>query len=143
MSTRVGGGPPVRSPMIRVLLVDDQPCARLGLRMWLGLEPDLTVVGEAANGAEALRLARELRPDVILMDVSMPNVDGIAATAALHPSTGRSAVVVLSLRDDVETRARALAAGAFAFVGKHESVDALLAAIRQAAWAPEQPQATG
>ena len=129
--------------MIRVLLVDDQPCARRGLRMWLELEPDLRVIGEAANGAEALRLADELRPDVVLMDVSMPGMNGIAATEALHPLTARSAVVILSFRDDAATRARALAAGAFAYVAKHEASERLLTAIRQAAWAPEQPRATG
>ena len=129
--------------MIRLLLVDNEPRVRRGLRMRLDLEPDLTVVGEAADGTEALRLTDQLRPDVVLMDVTMPGMNGIRATEALHPITARSAVVIHSFRDDVATRARALAAGAFAFVGKHETADALLAAIRQAAWAPEQPRATG
>lgn len=123
--------------MITLLLVDDQPTVRSGLRMWLQLEPDLRVVGEAGDGTEAVRLARTLRPDVIVMDISMPGTGGIEATESLHPLTGRSAVVVLTLRDDSATRAEAHAAGAFALVGKHEPADSLLAAIRQAALAQQ------
>jgi DNA-binding NarL/FixJ family response regulator len=123
--------------MIKLLLADDQASVRRGLRMRLELEPDLTVIGEAADGAEALRLTRRLRPDVVLMDLAMPGMDGIEATIALHPFTARSAVVIHSFRDDSATRAAAIAAGAFALIAKHDSAEALLAAIRQAAWQPE------
>lgn len=125
--------------MIKLLLVDDEPKVRRGLRILLELEPDLKVVGEAADGTEALRLAGELRPDVVVMDLVMPNRGGIEATEALRPSAGRSAVVLHSFRDDRATRARAWAAGAFAFVGKHEAAGVLPTAIRQAAWELRQP----
>ena len=69
---------------IRILLADDHSVVRQGLRMFLSLDPEFEVVGEAANGAEALRLARELKPDVVVMDLLMPVMDGIAATAAIR-----------------------------------------------------------
>ena len=119
--------------MIRLLLVDDQPAVRRGLGMHLHLEPDIQIVGEASTGREALSMAQELVPDVVLMDVEMPEMDGIAATAALSASVLTSAVVILSIYDDAQTRGRAQAAGAVAFVGKHGATDSLLAAIRQAA----------
>ncbi len=119
--------------MIGVLLVDDQPAVRRGLRMRLQLEPDMQIVGEASNGKEALNMAQTLAPDVVLMDVEMPEMDGIEATAALHVSVSSSAVVILSIHDDAQTRGRAQAAGAVAFVEKRGFADHLLAAIRQAA----------
>ena len=119
--------------MIKLLLADDQLSVRRGLRMRLALEPDVTVIGEAENGAQTLALVPTLHPDVVLMDVKMPVMDGIAVTTALRGVAPRSAVVVLSLHDDAVTRARAEAAGAVAFVGKHEPADRLLAAIRHAA----------
>jgi DNA-binding NarL/FixJ family response regulator len=118
--------------MIRVLPVDDQPVVRRGLGMRLHLEPDIQIVGEAGNGQEALRLAQALAPDVVLMDIEMPELDGISVTAALRAAGSSSAVVVLSLHDDLPTRMRALEAGAVAFVLKGESIDQLLAALRQA-----------
>ena len=119
--------------MIRVLLVDDQPTVRQGLRMRLALEPDVSVVGEADDGEAALKLATDLRPDVVVMDLVMPGMDGLAATAALHGLAPGSAVVVLSLYDDAAMRQRALDAGAVGFVGKCEAAEALPAAIRHAA----------
>lgn len=119
--------------MIRVLLADDEPVVRRGLRARFQLEPDLLVVGEASTGTEALRLAQLLRPDVVLMDVGMPEMDGIAATAALRGVVPNCAVVILSIHDDALTQARARAAGAARFVEKRGSPDALMAAIRQAA----------
>jgi DNA-binding NarL/FixJ family response regulator len=100
--------------------------------MQLGLEPDVEVVGEARDGAEALKLAATLHPDVVLMDAQMSGLDGIAATRALLSVAPRTAVVMLSMHDSVEARERAQAAGACAFVGKCESSAALLAAIRRA-----------
>lgn len=122
-----------RSAMIKLLLVDDQPAVRQGLRMRLALEADLAVVGEAGDGRAALALAAALAPDVVLMDVALPEMDGIAVTEALLAAAPERAVVMLSLYDDAVTRARARAAGACTFVAKQDGVDALLAAVRHAA----------
>ena len=119
--------------MIKLMVVDDEPRVRNGLRMWLALESDVDVVGEAGDGTDALALARTLRPDVVLMDVAMPGMDGLATTAAFRANRPDSAVVMLSLHDDDATRAQAKAAGACAFVGKHEAADTLLTVIRRAA----------
>ena len=119
--------------MIRLLLVDDQPAVRRGLEMRLLLEPDLLVVGEASNGKEALALGQTLFPDVVLMDIEMPEMDGITATAALHTAVPQTAVIMLSIHDDATTRARAQAAGAVAFVEKRGTAEGLLVAIRQVA----------
>ena len=119
--------------MIRVLLVDDQPAVRRGLRVRFHLEPDMQVVGEASTGSEALTLVQELKPDVVLMDIEMPGMDGIEVTAALQTAVPQSAVVILSIHTDRQTRIRAQAAGAVAFVEKRGTTDTLLTAIRQAA----------
>jgi CheY-like chemotaxis protein len=119
--------------MIKLLLVDDQTMVRRGLRMRLVLEPDIIIVGEASNGKEAVELVQSLGPDVVLMDVEMPGMDGITATAAVHATNPQSAVVMLSIHDDSATRARAQHAGAVAFVEKRGTTEVLLAAIRQAA----------
>ena len=118
--------------MTTLVLVDDQVTIRQGLRMRLALEPDITILGEAGDAASALALVPSLAPDVVIMDVELPDGNGIDVTAALHAAAPRSAVVMLSLHDDGETRARALAAGASAFVAKHQPDGTLLAAIRQA-----------
>ncbi len=118
--------------MITLLLVDDEPLVRHGLHKWLERVGDITVIGEASNGGEAIALAQALQPDVVLMDISMPTTDGIAATAALRASVPQSAVVLLSLHDDASMRARAHAVGAVTLVGKQEGVKVLLTAIREA-----------
>ncbi len=117
--------------MIRVLLVDDQQVVRRVLR--LRLEADMQVVGEAGSGQEALRLAQTLAPDVVLMDVELPEMDGIETTAALRAMVFSSVVVVISIHDDGQTRSRAQAAGAVAFVAKGGIHDQLLTTIRQVA----------
>lgn len=119
--------------MIRVLLVDDQAVVRRALRRRFQLEPDLDVIGEASSGTEALVLAQSLTPDVVLMDVEMPEMDGIAATAALRRISPQSAVVILTIHADAQARGRARAAGAVALVEKRGATETLLAAIRQAA----------
>ena len=118
---------------IRLLLVDRQPAVRRGLKMRFALEPDLEVAGEAGDGTEAISPARTLRPDVVLMDVAMSDTDGVAATEALRVATPGSAVVIFTLRDDVATQERARAAGAAAFVAKHQTEETLLAEIRRVA----------
>jgi DNA-binding NarL/FixJ family response regulator len=100
--------------------------------MRLALEPDLQTVGEASNGLEALAAVRSLRPDVVVMDIDMPHMDGLAATETLATVAPRTAVVILSIHDDEANRQRARAAGAVAFVGKQAGDLALLEAIHQA-----------
>jgi DNA-binding NarL/FixJ family response regulator len=119
--------------MIKLLLVDDQSIVRQGLRRRLLLEPDISVVGEASSGEQALELVQSLDPDIVLMDVEMPGMDGISATATMRDSIAHCTVVMLSIHDDTQTRARAMAAGAAAFVEKRGAVEVLLATIRQAA----------
>jgi len=116
--------------MIKLLLVDDQSIVRLGLRRRLLLEPDISVVGEASNGEQALELVQSLDPDIVLMDVEMPGMDGITATATMRDSTPQCAVVMMSIHDDIHTRTRALAAGATAFVEKRGAVEVLLTSLR-------------
>lgn len=101
--------------------------------MRLTLEPDILVVGEASTGDEALVLVQSLSPDIVLMDVEMPGMDGITATEVLRSNIPQSAVVMLSIYDDVHTRARAQAAGAAGFVEKRGAIEVLLATIRQTA----------
>jgi DNA-binding NarL/FixJ family response regulator len=118
---------------IRVLIADDQPAVRRGLHLRLSLEPEVEVIGEARDGAEAISLARSLQPDVVLMDVRMPGMDGIEATAALRAVARESAVVILSLDDSAKTRTRAKEVGAMAFVSKRRMEEELLAVVRRAA----------
>jgi DNA-binding NarL/FixJ family response regulator len=117
---------------IRVLIVDDHAMVRRGMRDFLDLHDDLEVVGEAANGREALAQAEALLPDVVVMDLLMPDLDGIAATAqlkALHP--GIEVVVITSFIEE-ERITGALAAGASGFLLKDAEADDLAAAIRSA-----------
>jgi DNA-binding NarL/FixJ family response regulator len=118
--------------MPTILIVDDQPAVLNALYQCFALEPDLQIVGKAGDGNEALALARELRPDIVLTDIRMPNMNGIVATAALREVTPLTRVVILSLYDDNATREQAIAAGAAAFVSKHDSAEMLIAAIKQA-----------
>jgi DNA-binding NarL/FixJ family response regulator len=118
---------------IRVLLADDQKAVRQGLRLRLELEADIEVVGEATDGEDAIALATALQPDVVVMDVQMPRLDGISAIPALMATAPHTAVVILSLHDDAGTLLRAQGAGADAFVAKHQADHRLPAAIRRAA----------
>ncbi len=122
--------------MIRLLIADDQKSVRRGLRMSLGLEPDFAIVGEAPDGRSAVELAHQLLPDVIVMDISMPVLDGIASTRILRAEAPGVKVVMLSLHDDRATRSEALNAGAVDFVSKQAPAAELSAAIRRAAAQP-------
>ncbi|MCX4457035.1 response regulator transcription factor [Streptomyces sp. NBC_01340] len=119
--------------MTTVLIVDDQPLQRLGFRMLLESTPDTEVVGEAAHGADAVRRAAELRPDVILMDVRMPGMDGIEATRRVVASGDRSRVLILTTFDLDEYAHAALRAGASGFLLKDAHPEELLAGIRAVA----------
>ncbi|MCM2430539.1 response regulator [Streptomyces sp. RKAG337] len=119
--------------MTTVLIVDDQPMQRLGFRMLLESVPDTDVVGEAAHGADAVRQAAELRPDVVLMDVRMPGMDGIEATRRIVATGGRSRVLVMTTFDLDEYAHTALRAGASGFLLKDARPEELLAGIRAVA----------
>lgn len=118
---------------IQVLVVDDHAVVRQGLRMFLELAPDLEVVGEAANGQEGLELARRLQPDVVLMDLLMPVMDGIMATAVLRRELPDIEVIALtSVLEDAAVY-RAMRAGAIGYLLKDTEADELCRAIRAAA----------
>jgi DNA-binding NarL/FixJ family response regulator len=119
--------------VIRVLLVDDQRLVRAGLRMLCESAPDMEVVGEAAEGAAAVRLAEQLHPDVVLMDLRMPGVDGTTATARILARRPSARVVVLTTFDDDEHLYPALAAGACGFLVKDATPAELLDGVRRAA----------
>ena len=118
--------------MTRVLLVDDEELVRTGLRMILDAEPDLTVVGDAGDGVEALARLRELAPDVVLMDIRMPRMDGLEATRRMVTQSDAK-VVVLTTFDLDEHVYAALAAGASGFLLKDAPASQLVHAIRVAA----------
>ncbi len=119
--------------MIRVLLVDDQSLVRMGFRMILEAETDITVVGEAGDGAAGASMAAALRPDVVLMDVRMPGVDGIDATAAITTAGGPAKVLILTTYDLDRYVYAGLRAGASGFLLKDAPPADLLAAIRTVA----------
>lgn len=119
--------------MIRVLLVDDQPLIRAGLRMLCDAEPDLTVVGEADNGRDAVALAARVTPDVIVMDLRMPGVDGITATRRILAERPASRILVLTTFGDDDHLYPALTAGACGFLLKDAPPTELLDGIRRAA----------
>lgn len=118
---------------IRVLLVDDQALFREGLHTLLSLHEDIDVIGEAGNGREALDAAESMRPDVILMDLRMPLLDGVAATRRLKESANPAHVIVLTTFDDDETVFEGLRAGAVGYLLKDVASNKLAEAIRAAA----------
>lgn len=121
--------------MIRVVVADDQPLARLGLAALLGTEPDITVVGTATDGEEAVAQARALRPDVVCMDIRMPGRDGISATRELSGpgSTDAVPVLILTTFDLDDYVFRALEAGASGFLLKDADPEVVISAVRSVA----------
>lgn len=116
--------------MIRVVLVDDQALFRAGIRMLVASQPDLEVVGEAGDGKEALDVVRMTRPDVVLMDIRMPVMDGLTATAEILARPEPPRIVMLTTFDLDEAAARAIRQGASGFLLKDADPEFLLAAIR-------------
>ncbi len=114
----------------RLLIADDHALLRTGMRAMLETEPDLAVVGEAKNGREAVELCRELLPDLVLMDLSMPEMDGIEATRAIKAEFPRTGVLVLTAHADQEMLLEAIRAGAAGYVLKGVGPDELVGAVR-------------
>lgn len=119
--------------MIRVLVADDQTLIRQGIRLLLELEPDIQVVGQAANGHEALQQAETLHPDVILMDVRMPGMDGVAATRELGVRFPGVKVIILTTFEDDDTVFEGLKAGARGYLLKDISSEEMAEAVRKVA----------
>ena len=130
MSAPATGGPAQAATPIRVLLADDQPLIRLGFRMVLSSAPDIELVGEAETGAAAVDLTTALRPDVVLMDVRMPGMDGIDATRRIVSESPQSRVLILTTFDLDEYAYAALNASASGFLLKDAQPAELIAAIR-------------
>ncbi|WP_261167028.1 response regulator transcription factor [Microbacterium sp. Marseille-Q6965] len=133
MSQGIADGAPAdarRERPIRVVLVDDQALFRAGVRMLLTSQPDLEVVGEAGDGREGVEVVRRTRPDVVLMDVRMPVMDGLSATAELLQDPNAPRIVMLTTFDLDEAAARAIRQGASGFLLKDADPEFLLAAIR-------------
>jgi len=121
---------PDKAPRIRVLVADDQALIRRGMTLMLSVEPDIEVVGQAADGVEAVEMAERLRPDVVLMDLHMPRKSGVAATREIMLSLPHTHVLVLTTLDAEETVFEAIRAGAHAYLLKDASEDELLETIR-------------
>jgi DNA-binding NarL/FixJ family response regulator len=118
---------------VRIVLADDHPMFREGLRFTLGREPDLAVVGEAATGTEAVRLVEELDPDLVVMDLAMPELGGLAATRRLTERGARARVLVLTMSEDDETVFAALRAGAGGYLVKGADPGQVVSAVRAVA----------
>ncbi|MCL6554564.1 MAG: response regulator transcription factor [Firmicutes bacterium] len=122
----------MRAP-VRVLIVDDHEVVRVGVRTLVDRHPDLTVVGEAASGSEAVDAARHLQPDVVVMDISLPGISGIEATRQICRALPATAVLGLTIHDDPHLLFRLLDAGASGYVLKQAAAEDLVLAIRQVA----------
>src|SRR5579884_2955179 len=119
--------------MIRVLIADDHKVVRQGLRLFLRMDPEIEIVGEAANGAEAVELARQLMPDVVLMDILMPVMDGIAATAAIRKELPEIEVLGLTSVLDEKTIVEIMRAGAIGYLLKDLDGEELCRSLHAAA----------
>jgi DNA-binding NarL/FixJ family response regulator len=119
------------SSTIRVLIADDHSVMRQGLSGALNQEPDMVIVGEAVNGSKAVECARTLNPDVILMDLGMPEMSGLEATQKIHSEMPKIRVIGLSMFDEIETAPVMIKAGAVAYLNKSCSIEELTATIRR------------
>jgi NarL family two-component system response regulator LiaR len=119
------------APPGRVIIADDHELARLGLRTMLEPEPDLEVIGEAATGREAVALSSQLQPDLVLMDIRMPDMDGLMATRAIKEELPRTSILIVTLSEDPDYLLEALRVGAAGFVLKDASRREVVAAVRQ------------
>ena len=124
------GPSPTHGATIRVLVVDDHPVVRRTLARMLGSEPDIQIVGEAANGVRAIELTLQLRPDVVLLDVSMPGMDGIEVTRRIQAENPGVQVIGLSMYEEAEKAQAMREAGAVAYLDKTSPADVVIAAIR-------------
>lgn len=122
-----------QTAVIRVLVVDDHDLFRTGLASILGSAPDIEVVAQASGGRTGVRLADELRPDVVLMDLRMPDLDGPEATRQILAANGATRVLVLTVSSDGADVESALAAGAIGFMAKDTPIDSVVSAVRAAA----------
>lgn len=118
---------------IRILIVDDHAVVRQGLKMFLGLDPELEIIGEAVDGKQALHMARELKPDVVLMDLLMPVMDGIQATAAVRAELPDTEVIALTSVLEDSSVVGAIRAGAIGYLLKDTQSDELIRSIKAAA----------
>ncbi len=116
----------------RILVADDYPLLRKGFVFVLSSQPDMDVVGEAADGLEALKLCREMRPDLVLMDLSMPNMDGIGATREMKECCPKTIVLVVTAHEDEGLMLRAIKAGAVGYVLKGSEPAYLISSVREA-----------
>ena len=117
---------------IRLLLVDDHEVVRAGLRMLLEHQPDMEIIGEASTGAEALQLAGQLQPDVIVMDITLPDISGLEATRQIKLAQPTAAIVALTIHEDEQYFFEMLQAGAAGYVPKRAASEDLISAIRAA-----------
>ncbi|MEW5871803.1 MAG: response regulator transcription factor [Chloroflexota bacterium] len=119
--------------MIRVVIVDDHPIVRAGMRMILEAAPDVAILAEGACGADALRLVAEHTPDVLVLDVNLPDINGVQVTQQLHQQGDSTAILILTVQADSQTVFGLLESGAVGYVLKDEALEALLSAVRAAA----------
>ena len=121
------------SRMITVVIVDDHPVVRAGIRMIVDAAPDVTVVGEGANGADALRLVAQHHPDVLILDINLPDLNGAEVARRLREQSTTTAILVLTIYDDRQTVFGLLESGAIGYVLKDEALETVVDAVRAAA----------
>ena len=123
--------PESRKPMIRIVIADDHPILRDGLKKLLSLEDDFEVVGEASDGREVLDRIQELAPDILLLDISMPNLDGLAALQVLQQSNNKTKVIILTASEDKNQFVQAMKLGCSGIVLKQTATDLIVKSIRK------------